>query len=440
MSEDVCKSLYFREVDSYLKGGNTVKTFGTWKNTLNSLLSSSWGKQKGGAPYRKEKHGNDPSNCFRIHVTGLYSDVLFTPHRIAHEEICPSMLRTETIDRSGRPFFSAEQFRNEYEIPSRPVVMVGAVSEWPAMHKWNKEYLRGPMGKTRVHAGGLEFLLSDYIDYTEMFTAESQPLYIFDHQLGNRAPEMMSDFSTPHYFGSFFPGHENGEDERDLFSVLGEDNRPQYRWIIIGARGSQSLWHQDPNYTSAWNACVVGSKRWIMLPPNITPPGVYPSSDGSSVVQPATLKEWYKEFYKECLKLGALEATVHAGDVMFVPSGWWHAVLNLDDFNVAITQNYVSWTNIRKVLNFLLDRPHDVSGVLDEQRQTLGRRFETALREKYPHQTAQVLDDGGEKETVIKAEEDLGTGEESSRRRSIFSPFPALKRFCFDFHCIAPLS
>ncbi len=449
MSEDVCKSLYFREADSYLHNGYTVKTYGTWKNTLGSLLLSSWGKQ-GEVLWRDGKRANGPSNCLKIHVTGLYSDVLFTPHRIAHEEICPSWLHGETIDRRDGRFFSTEQFRNEYESLSRPVVMVGAVSEWPAIRKWNKEYLRGPMGKTRVHAGGLEFLLSDYIDYTETFTAESQPLYIFDHQLGTRAPKMMSDFSPPPYFGdSSFLGHEKGEiDEEDLFSVLGQDNRPQYRWIIIGPRGSQSLWHQDPNCTSAWNACVVGRKRWIMLPPNIVPPGVYPSSDLCSVVQPATLKEWYKEFYKECLQFGALEVTVCPGDVMFVPSGWWHAVLNLDDFNVAITQNYVNWTNVRRVLNFLLTKPHDISGILDNQRQTLGRCFEAVLREKYPRQTALALDGEGDNVSVdnvsvdndketVKTEEDLETGELNrtrSRKSNIFSPFPTSKFFCFDFH------
>ncbi len=445
MSEDVCKSLYFREVNSYLRKGYTVKTYGTWKNTLDSLLFSSWETQ-GGVLCREGKYANDSPNCFGIYVTGLYSDVLFTPHHIAHEEICPSWLHAETIDRREGRFLSVQQFRNDYEMRNRPVVMVGAANEWPAVHKWDKEYLRGPMGKTKVHAGEMEFRLSDYIDYTETFTAESQPLYIFDHELGTRAPEMMSDFTPPPYFGSSFPGHEKGEDGEGLFSVLGQDERPKYRWIIIGKRGSQSLWHQDPNYTSAWNACVVGSKRWIMLPPNITPPGVYPSSDGCDVMQPATLKEWYKKFYKECVQLGALEATVHAGDVVFVPPGWWHAVLNLGDFNVAITQNYVNWINIRQVLNFLLTRPYDVSGISDEQRQTLGTRFEAALREKYPHQTAQALDggdvsvDNNDKE-MVKAEESLGTGasRQRSRKNNIFSPFHASKRFCFDFHDTAPL-
>ena len=40
----------------------------------------------------------------------------------------------------------------------------------------------------------------------------------------------------------------------DLFEVLGEEARPDYRWLIIGPKGSGSSFHVDPNATSAWNA------------------------------------------------------------------------------------------------------------------------------------------------------------------------------------------
>jgi hypothetical protein len=47
-----------------------------------------------------------------------------------------------------------------------------------------------------------------------------------------------------------------------------------------------------------------------------------------------------------------LETICEAGEVMFVPRGWWHCVLNVDD-TVAVTQNYVSDCNLADVLQFL---------------------------------------------------------------------------------------
>ncbi|KAJ1566924.1 hypothetical protein HK096_011598, partial [Nowakowskiella sp. JEL0078] len=178
---------------------------------------------------------------------------------------------------------------------------------------------------------------------------EESPLYLFDKFFPHRT-SLANEYTVPEYFSE------------DLFKILG-DQRPDYRWLIIGPKKSGSTFHIDPNSTSAWNAVITGAKKWIMFPPEIIPPGVFPSKDGSEVTAPVSLADWFLNFYQDCYlgPIKPVEAVCRAGEIIFVPNGWWHIVVNLED-SIAITQNFVCSENIRNVLNFLKNKPDQVSG------------------------------------------------------------------------------
>jgi len=189
----------------------------------------------------------------------------------------------------------------------------------------------------------------------------------------------------------------------DLLRVLGEERRPDYQWLIVGPKRSGSAFHIDPNATHAWNAPIIGRKRWIFYPPGSTPPGVYPSPDGDEVCMPLSLGEWFLTYWDahverrkdEDVTRRPLECTACPGDVLFVPHGWWHLVLNLgedgeDDgavedrgVSVALTRNYVSASNLPDVLRFLDTRVSQISGCRDREEavkpEDLGREFRKSL-------------------------------------------------------------
>ena len=73
-------------------------------------------------------------------------------------------------------------------------------------------------------------------------------------------------------------------------------------------------------------ACSMGLTHMSVLA------GVHASDDGADVACPVSLIEWFLNFYKESQKgpVQPLEGICRAGEVLFVPRGWWHMALNLE--------------------------------------------------------------------------------------------------------------
>lgn len=158
------------------------------------------------------------------------------------------------------------------------------------------------------------------------------------------------------------------------------------RWVLFGAAGSGSRHHVDPLNTSAWNALLLGSKRWALYPPSTeVPPGLekevpvlardhdyfapeHPFARDMGywgVTAPWQATKTHPAAYFDTIlprlsrSQQPLECMQRAGDVMFVPSGWWHAVLNIDH-TVAITENFATSVHIEQVLKELDRRPRHV--------------------------------------------------------------------------------
>ena len=152
---------------------------------------------------------------------------------------------------------------------------------------------------------------------------------------------------------------------------------------------------KDPNASSAWNAVLRGSKYWIMFPSTTSsppPPGVYVSEDQSEVTSPLSIAEWLIGFHEEARRTpGCREGVCNEGEVLHVPSSWWHLVVNLDA-SIAITQNFVPRSHLPGVLSFLRDKPDQVSGFKKGVTDPLGA-FVERMQNKHPDILEQAFEE-----------------------------------------------
>ena len=297
----------------------------------------------------------------------------------------------------------------------KPFILTRPIQECPVYKSWNTEALLEHYGDVKFRAEAVDWPLKTYVDYMRNNSDES-PLYLFDRSF---VEKMGLTVGKHHPSPSYWPPECFGE---DLFTVLG-DKRPDDKWLIIGPARSGSTYHKDPNATSAWNAVLRGSKYWIMFPSTASsppPPGVYVSEDQSEVTSPLSIAEWLLGFHEEARKTpGCMEGVCHAGEVLHVPSGWWHLVVNLDD-SIAITQNFVPRSHLRGVLSFLRDKPDQVSGFKKEVTDPFGT-FVERMQSKHPELLEEALEELKKRSEVKKRKWDEAVGREEGEGEGGFS-------------------
>ena len=251
------------------------------------------------------------------------------------------------IDAVESCFLDASAFTAQYDDRSRPVLLLRGAVDWQGFKKYGPD--SGPGGMHRFcmdhselrmrvshsfsAAGSLRCKLSDYSRYC-LWQHDEVPLYVFDAKFATIHEPLRSLYEIPTQF------------QHDMFSHLGS-MRPSHRWLVMGPARCGAPWHIDPIGTSAWNGLVCGRKRWAMYPPGHIPPGVtVHGGDIYAGVESLPSASWYCEVYPNLLPhQRPLEIMQRPGDIIFVPAGWWHLVLNLDD-TIAFTQNYVSPSNL----------------------------------------------------------------------------------------------
>ena len=393
-SSSECNTVHY-EMSHNIKTRLTIRSrspptdfswLGTWKGTYLQKPSTSLGQ---------------------IPCPHVYSDVLHRPFFCTHTNLAKyasNIPKANLIPRLENLTF--EEYTATWT--NQPFILTAPVKAWPAYKEWSLDFLLKNHGNTLFRAEAVDWPFKTYAEYMRN-SSDEPPLYLFDRSFASKMnlPPVTSPgaaYTPPPCFGP------------DLFSVLGEQ-RPDNAWLIIGPARSGSSFHKDPNATSAWNAPLTGRKYWIMFPsgPSIPPPpGVIVSDDHSEITSPLSIAEWLLNFHAVARRTpGCKEGICEAGEVLHVPSGWFHLVLNLEE-SIALTGNFVPEGRLPQVLRFLRDTPDHVSGFREEVVDPYGLFVERLREMGYGEILEKALERIGERkgrwETVKETKNDHGEG------------------------------
>lgn len=318
--------------------------------------------------------------------------------RVVHAEATPKELQlmAETdmmlqlpgvrlIQRVDGNTLTYEDFVERFERPGVPVVITNYASRLP-MSKWTPKELRRTCGNGHItfwqqYQPALEMLidqgfeeevnkvtmkahnltvqeylaalkegmtLGEYMDYMEMWLKRPQPVepkHLIDYfgmpfSVHTQAwkhfcPEVLEDFQVPR----FFPLD---------YMATNQELQERYRmWMpeaFIAPRDSVAYpMHLHPFSTSVWLQLLEGRKRWWLFPYLQNVDVLTPHQAGLTFANSAIHPNYVR--HPEFKEVQGWEGVLEAGELLFMPAGIVHQVLN-EETSYMVAYQYLDFTGV----------------------------------------------------------------------------------------------
>jgi hypothetical protein len=231
-------------------------------------------------------------------------------------------------------------FFKKYVQGNRPVVVSGAMEEWPALGRWSWEYLAEVAGdfsgEIIVSRNGL------YPDYVTQPSPMSKVEMRFGEFLRRAVPTagaeppppILGSGETYYLYGKSYLLDAVPDLRADLRTpaCLGSVGKPFQR-LWISSTGCVTPLHYD--LSNGFLCQVRGSKRvWLFEPGHfdrLYPRGAeFPGLDNFERQSQVDIHHPDYAAFPEFRRATALECHLRQGDTLFIPSNWWHEVETLE--------------------------------------------------------------------------------------------------------------
>ena len=143
-----------------------------------------------------------------------------------------------------------------------------------------------------------------------------------------------------------------------------------YRFVYLGCKGTYTPFHCDVLKSFSWSSNICGEKLWLFFQPGAED---YLKDNLGNYLQRVDLEEDFdvlniksnhgsnpnKDLVRECRRkleesgrFKCVRIIQRAGETIFVPSGWYHQVVNLCE-TLSVNHNWVNACNIEFMWNSL---------------------------------------------------------------------------------------
>lgn len=229
-------------------------------------------------------------------------------------------MQVQQIDRI--PDISGSQFRENYLVPGKPVIIENLAPQWLAFTKWTWDYFKEIAGAVKVPVynnsrAGAKVPVNGGDDvmafgaYLDMIRQGPSAWRIFLFNLFKQAPFLKEDFEFPvHLLRGFLKS---------------------YPMLFVGGAGSVAHMHYDIDLAHIFHTQFIGRKR-ILLLENKQAPLIYKMP--GTVESAASFLNWTEglnlEQFPALAYAKGYTSVLNHGDTLFMPSGYWHHMEYLD--------------------------------------------------------------------------------------------------------------
>jgi ribosomal protein L16 Arg81 hydroxylase len=244
---------------------------------------------------------------------------------------------------------SDTDFKKNYLLPQKPLIIKGFANAYPAGKKWTMDYIMEVCGDVTIDlfdnlnsnkssaftTPDTKMKFADYINIIQENTPTSLRMFLFN--MFKVKPELRKDFPCP----------------KLVKGILGKAG-----FMFFGAKDIKVRIHQDIDMSHVMLAQFHGRKKVILIAPHYSALVYKLPFNTHSLID---LDKPDYEKYPGLKYIETYECILEHGDALFIPSGYWHYITYLEGgFSVSYRKLADSYKNrLKGLLNICVYVPFD---------------------------------------------------------------------------------